>query len=271
VAVSWGPAAANGAAITGYTASAYLSPSGGAPVASCTTRGDELGCTIPGLKQGTPYFVSVTATNRAGTSPETARVAAAPAGRPSAVTTYSGGKVTVRWDAPAPGSSVTTGYSAAVYTKASGGTRIGTCTASAGRTSCTTGKLPKRSRYYVTLTQNTTAGAFTLPQRIETGPARVPSAPKVVRTAALSQSSSSKVTVAWSPPASHGFSPLKGYQARLYSKSKGGSVKASCSTGPTSTACTTKSLRKGTYYASVRVKNGKGWSSWSPRVKVVVR
>ena len=77
--------------------------------------------------------------------------------------------------------------------------------------------------------------------------------------------------MAWSAPASHGFSPLKGYQARLYSKSKGGSVKASCTTGPTSTACTTKSLRKGTYYASVRVKNGKGWSSWSPRVKGVVR
>ena len=177
----------------------------------------------------------------------------------------------MRWDAPAHGSSVSTGYSAAVYTKPSGGTRVGTCTAPAGRTGCTTRKLPKRSKYYVSLTQNTTAGALALPQRIETGPARVPSAPKVVRTTTLSQSSSRKVTVAWSPPASHGYSPLKGYQARLYSKSKGGSVKASCSTGATSTACTTKALRKGTYYATARVKNGKGWSSWSPRVAVVVR
>ena len=270
VRASWGPGAANGAAITHYTASAYLAPTGGSRVASCTATNGELGCTIPGLKQGTPYFVSVSATNRAGTSTATPRVAAAPSGRPSAVTTYSGGKVTVRWDAPSAGSSSTTGYSAAVYTKASGGTRIGSCTAPAGRTSCTTRKLPKRSTYYVSLTQHTTAGAFTASPRIVTGPARTASAPKVVRAAATSPSSN-RVSVAWNPPTSNGYSPLKGYEARLYSKSKGGSVKASCSTGPTTTTCTTRSVKDGTYYATARVKNGKGWSSWSHRVKVVVR
>jgi hypothetical protein len=78
--------------------------------------------------------------------------------------------------------------------------------------------------------------------------------------------------VAWAPPTFNGYSYLKGYGARLYSKKKGGSVKASCSAGPSTLTCTTKSLKKkGTYYSAVRVKNSKGWSSWSKRVKVVVR
>jgi hypothetical protein len=35
--------------------------------------------------------------------------------------------------------------------------------------------------------------------------------------------------------------------------------------------CTTKAVKQGSYWSAVRVKNGKGWSSWSKRVKVVVR
>jgi hypothetical protein len=77
--------------------------------------------------------------------------------------------------------------------------------------------------------------------------------------------------VTWAPPTFNGYSYLKGYGARLYSKSRGGSVKASCTAGPSTMTCTTKSVKRGTYYAAARVKNSKGWSSWSKRVKVVVR
>jgi hypothetical protein len=48
-------------------------------------------------------------------------------------------------------------------------------------------------------------------------------------------------------------------------------VKASCTATPDVLACTTNSMKKGTYYAAARVKNSKGWSGWSKRVKVVVR
>ena len=48
-------------------------------------------------------------------------------------------------------------------------------------------------------------------------------------------------------------------------------MKARCSAGPGTTRCTTKPMKKGTYHAAVRVKNSKGWSKWSKRVKVVVR
>ena len=128
--------------------------------------------------------------------------------------------------------------------------------------------MKKRSKYYIDLTMQSAAGAFTVKPRIVTGPPKKPSAPKVTSAAP----SGRQVTIAWAAPKFNGYSYLKGYGARLYSKKKGGSVKASCSAGPSTTACTTKALKKkGTYYAAVRVKNSKGWSSWSKRVKVVVR
>jgi hypothetical protein len=61
VAVSWSAPAANGSAISGYTATA--SPGS----ATCTTTG-ALTCTITGLSNGTQYTVTVTATNTIGTS-----------------------------------------------------------------------------------------------------------------------------------------------------------------------------------------------------------
>ncbi len=267
--VSWTPAAENGATITKYTASAYTAGTGGNPVGSCTTsNGSMAGCTIMKLQGGTQYFIDVVATNRAGNgAPSSPRTPGTP-GPGGAVSTYSKGKVTVRWDPPTPGSNTITGYTAKLYTKSRGGSKVGECSAPAGRTSCTTKKMKKRSKYYIDLTMQSAAGAFTVKPRIVTGPPKRASAPKV-RSASPS---GRQVTITWSAPSFNGYSYLKGYGARLYSKKKGGSVKASCSTGPSTTACTTKALKKkGTYYASARVKNSKGWSKWSTRVKVVVR
>ena len=267
--VTWTPAAENGATITKYTASAYTAGTGGTPVGSCTTsNGSLLGCTIMKLQGGTQYYIDVTATNRAGNgAPSSPRTPGMP-GPGGAVSTYSKGKVTVRWDPPTPGSNTITGYTAKLYTKSSGGTKVGECSAPAGKTSCTTKKMKKRSKYYIDLTMMSAAGTFTVKPRIVTGPAKKASAPKVTS----ATPSGRQVVISWAPPTFNGYSYLKGYGARLYSKSKGGSVKASCSAGPTTTTCTTKALKKkGTYYSAVRVKNSKGWSKWSKRVKVVVR
>ncbi len=265
--VRWSAAVANGATVTSYTAAAYTTATGGTPVARCTTTGTALACTIPGLSKGTPYFIDVTATNRAGTGAATSpRRGAAPAGAPSAQSTYSKKRVTVRWDRPAPGSAVT-GYVARLYTKSSGGSLVGQCTASATATSCRTKKLKKRTSYYIDLTTVTANGSFTVRPRIKTGPPRKAYAPKVLSAAA---DSARKVVITWRPTTFNGYSTLKSYKARLYKKSKGGSSKATCYAGPTSITCTTKTMKKGKYYAAARVKNSQGWSKWSKRVKVYV-
>lgn len=62
--VSWTAAAANGAAVTGYTVTA--SPKVGTATKKCTTTG-ALTCTVLGLTNGVGYTFSVTATNSAGT------------------------------------------------------------------------------------------------------------------------------------------------------------------------------------------------------------
>jgi streptogramin lyase len=81
ISVAWTAPAANGSAITGYTATA--SPGG----ATCTTTG-ALTCTITGLSNGTTYTVTVTATNATGTS--TASPASDPA-TPTAPSPPAGG------------------------------------------------------------------------------------------------------------------------------------------------------------------------------------
>ena len=99
--VTWTPAAENGATITKYTASAYTAGTGGNPVGTCTTSNGSLtGCTIMKLQGGTQYFIDVVATNRAGNgAPSSPRTPGTP-GPGGAVSTYSKGKVTVRWDRP---------------------------------------------------------------------------------------------------------------------------------------------------------------------------
>ena len=145
--VKWSAAAPNGATVTSYTAAAYTTATGGNPSSQCSTTGGALACTIPGLKQGTPYFVDVTATNRVGTGAASSpRSPGTPSGAPTALSTYSKRKVTVRWDAPAPGPSAITGYSARVYAKASGGKKLGRCTAPAGATKCRTKKLEEEEQ-----------------------------------------------------------------------------------------------------------------------------
>jgi fibronectin type 3 domain-containing protein len=267
--VTWTPAVENGATITKYTASAYTAGTGGNPVGTCTTSNGSLtGCTIMKLQGGTQYYIDVMATNRAGNGAASSPRAPGTPGPGGAVSTYSKGKVTVRWDAPTPGSNTITGYTARLYTKSKGGTKVGECSAPAGKTSCTTKKMKKRSKYYIDLTMQSAAGTFTVKPRIVTGPPKKASAPKVTSATPTGK----QVTIAWAPPSFNGYSYLKGYGARLYSKKKGGSVKASCSAGPAATTCTTKAVKKkGTYYSAVRVKNSKGWSKWSKRVKVVVR
>ncbi len=267
VRVSWSASAANGATVTGYRASAHLTATGGDSVSGCTTDGDGRSCTIPDLQIGTPYFIDVTATNSVGTGAASSpREPGTPKGLPTAVSTYAKQRVTVRWDPPAPGPSAITGYRARVYTKASGGKRLATCTAEPGATKCRTAALPRRDEYFIALRVKAGTGSFTYSPRIVTGPPRKPSRPRRV-TATVADS---RVTIAWAPPRSNGYSPLVRYKARLYSKAQDGTVRAECRTRPTRTSCTTDMMPSRRYFATVRVRNEVGWSKWTERVKVVV-
>ena len=121
---------------------------------------------------------------------------------------------------------------------------------------------------YIDLTMQSAAGTFTVKPRIVTGPPKKPSAPKVTSATPAGR----QVAIAWAPPTFNGYSYLKGYGAGCTPRRRAARSRASCSAGPSTTTCTTKALKKkGTYYSAVRVKNSKGWSAWSKRVKVVVR
>lgn len=267
VRVSWTPAAANGAAVTGYTAAAYHTATGGEAVSQCSTDGGSVACRIPGLRTGTPYFIDVTATNREGAgAPSSPRTPGTARGLPQATSTYAKHRVTVRWDPPEPGASAITGYRARVLTKASGGTRVGTCTAAAGATRCRTAWLKERDTYYIALRVRAGSGSFTFAPRIVTGPPVKPTRPRQVTAAAVG----SQVTIGWTAPKSNGYSPLVRYKARLYSKSEQGTVRAECRVGPTKSSCSVGPMPSRRYFAAVRVKNEVGWSPWTSRVKVVV-
>jgi len=266
--VRWSAAAANGAAVTSYRASAYTAATGGSPVSSCTASGGAFECVLGGLDLGTKYFIDVSASNRVGTGTASSpRVETSALGRSTALSTYSKRRITVRWDAPAPGFAPVTGYTAKVYTKASGGKYLGKCTASATATQCRTKKLKKRKKYYIELTTHLAVGSYTASPRILTGQPRKPGRPTVLSATPADR----RVVITWSPPSFTGYTYLKKYKARLYSKKKGGKSRATCYANATTTTCTTKKLKERTYYAAVRVKNSKGWSKWSKRMKVTVQ
>jgi hypothetical protein len=265
--VTWGESAANGAAITAYTAAAYTAETGGDPVATCTTAGDGRACTLTGLSESVDHFVEVTATNRLGTgAPSSPRMKADAQGAPAAVSTYSKRRVTARWDDPGAAAPWITGYSAKIYTKAKGGKKLGACTAGPDKTKCRTGKLKKRKKYYIKLTTNTSLGRFTLAKRIKTGPPRKASAPRV----ATATRTDRTALVSWTPPKFNGYLPLKRYNVRIYKTAKSKKIQAKCYAAASREACTTTVPKERKYYAAVRVKNAKGWSKWSKRVKLAV-
>lgn len=264
---TWTAGAANGAAITSFAARAFTAGTGGSPVAQCTSATNT--CQML-LAKGTRYYVDVVAVNKIGTSPASSpRVGAYTLGIPSAgpagpLSTYSKGKVTVRWDL-VEGTSL---YSAKLFTKSKGGKLVGSCKAAAPKVKCTTKHVRKLSKYYIDLTLSGSLGSRTITPRIVTGPAKKASAPTAVR----ATSSLRSVTVVWGQPTFTGYSYVKGYQARIYSKSKKGSLKATCKANALTLGCTTKPLKAGTtYYAAVRVKNSKGWSTMTKRVKITVQ
>ena len=155
--VSWSAAAANGSPVTGYT---VLASPGGTTV---TTSGATT-ATLTGLTNGTPYTVTVTATNAVGTGPASAPVPVTAAGRPGApgsvMATPGDRSATVSWSQPpANGSRIST-YT---VTASPGGARA----TSAGTPSAVVTGLTNGTAYTFAVTATNAAG---------TSPASAPSA-----------------------------------------------------------------------------------------------
>ena len=112
--VSWSASNANGAPITGYTATAVEDPT-----KQCATSAlvgtPARSCTITGLTNGNAYTFVVSASNRAGTSlVSTASVPVVPVGPPAApasvVAVAGPGAATIRWVAPSANGSPILSY-----------------------------------------------------------------------------------------------------------------------------------------------------------------
>ncbi len=160
--VTWtAPADDGGGAITRYTATA--SPGG----QSCTWTAGELACTVTGLGNGTTYAITVTATNRSGTSAASSAASVTPGRTPGAPTAAKATagllRASVTWKAPADTGGGITGYTA---TANPGGA---TCTTTGALTCTITGLL------------NTKAYTFTVKARSAGGESAASTATTAVR------------------------------------------------------------------------------------------
>jgi outer membrane protein OmpA-like peptidoglycan-associated protein len=265
--VSWtAPSSTGGAAITGYTATAYSASTGGiVSGTACTTA--YLTCTITGLTNGTTYYVSVVATNAAGSGPATSpRVSVIPAALPGAPTittiTAADARLSVAFtagtnDANAP----ITSYQYTI----DGGTNwvnvVGTSSPISilGLTNGTT--------YPVKIRGVSAIGNGADSNSVSGKPFTVPS--PISNATVTYSSSSGAVTLTWGAPNNNG-SDITNYYVELFNDLTAGSSQGTCNTTGT-LSCTISSLTNGTtYYATLQSRNGAGFSERStPRLAVM--
>lgn len=246
VEVSWAvPAYDGGAAITGYTVTAF--PGG----QSCSTT-TATACTVTGLANGTLYSFLVLANNSVGSSDAT-EVTATPftsPDAPSGVTGVAGnGAVTVSWLAPtSDGGAAITGYT---VTASPGG---GTC-ATTGDTSCTITGLTNGTSYTFTVTATNDGGSSSASDpSAGVTPFTTADAPTNVNATA----GDTQATISWSAPSFDGGSSITGYTVTA---SPGG---ATCTTSAPSTECIVTGLTNGiTYSFTVTATNAAGTSAAS--------
>ncbi|GMA95781.1 hypothetical protein GCM10025881_26050 [Pseudolysinimonas kribbensis] len=246
--VRWAaPADNGGAAITGYTASAYASGTSGTPIAGCSTTATS--CSISGLTNKTAYYVAVTATNAAGAgAPSAPRTIVTPLARPSAPTitglTAGDGSLSAAFTAGAIGDGTLIGYQYSVDG--------GSTWAAAGTTSpiAITG-LTDGTAYRVAVRAVSTAGTGAASAAVAGTPYGYPSAPDP--TGIVVNGGNGKVIVSWQAPSLNG-GVLGDYTATAFSAQSSGSTAGTCTT--TALSCTITGLGNGTtYWISLQTRN----------------
>ena len=247
--VSWAaPADNGGAAITGYTASAYTTSTGTTPLSSCISTGTS--CTIPGLTNGSVYYVEVVATNIAGTgAASTPRVLVTPLARPGAPTlsalTVGDGSISAPFTAGTSGDRTITGYQYSL----DGGV---TWQAASGTTSpfVITG-LTNGTLYTVAIRAVSSAGVGVMSNTRQGTPYTYPSAPDT--TTIVANGGNAQITVSWAAANLNG-GLLANYTATAFTGLTSGTTAATCTT--TTLTCVITGLTNGTtYYVSLQTQN----------------
>ena len=264
--VAWlAPSSTGGAAITGYTATAYSASTGGTVSSTCTTA--NLTCSITGLTNGTTYYVSVVATNSAGSSVATTpRISVIPAALPGAPTissiTAGNAYLSVAFNAGSEDSNAPiTGYQYTINDGSSWANLTGT-TSPLLISSLTNG-----TTYTVKIRATSAIGNGTASSGVAGTPFTVPSNvdPGTISYVA----GNGNVIVSWTAPSANGSAITNSYVTAFNQLSAGSQI-ATCSTTNSTTSCTITGLTNGTaYYVSIETVNGAGYSQRStPRVKV---
>ncbi|WP_458115519.1 fibronectin type III domain-containing protein [Arthrobacter sp. D2-10] len=182
--VTWSPAAANGAAVTGYTVKAL---SGTTEVATATAASGATSAKLEGLQPGTTYSVVVTANSTAGNTSAGPVAFTAKAGSleapsaPNVVRVTTGnGTATVEWQAATAKNTPVTGY--ILTATPSGGTPVEVRTDAAAR-SAVLGGLTNGTTYALKLVA-TSAGGDSAPAAFVAGaPSSVTPADQLTATA----------------------------------------------------------------------------------------
>jgi titin len=274
VTLSWtAPKSDGGATISGYVIHEGTRAGGetndpvrGSPVTGTST-------TVTGLDNGTTYYFTVTAVNRAGQGQASAEVSATPAPGPGAVpgavagltATAGNGRVTLSWSAP--GSSddpPVTAYRLYVGTTAdfSGKSPLDTFTV----TAATVIDLVNGTTYFfkVTAVNRAGEGPGTLTEAV---PETTPGQP----TGLTATPGNSQATLSWSAPASDGGARISRYIV-FQGTSPGGETGDPVSGSPvTGTRTTVTGLVNGTtYYFTVVAVNAAGQSPQSDEASAVL-
>lgn len=248
ITVTWSAADNNGSAITRYDVEAQ--PGGN----SCSTTGTGTSCTISPLNNGTPYSISVYATNDAGggevSTSETSITPRTLAGSPTNVVINPGDRqLGVSWRAPSGnGGSAVTSYT---VTAQPGSV---TCTAIAPSTNCNLLGLSNGSVYSITVVATNPAGDSASSATVTGSPVTIPGKPTISAT----EPGSNSVLVRWRAPSATGGASVSSYNVVA---TPGGN---SCSTSGAVLFCTVTGLDNGTTYAfTVTATNTAGTGSAS--------